>query len=81
MKANKNLLFIFTSLLLITALMISGCLNDINPGEPDIKKGLVGHWAFDEKSGNIVEDSSNYSNNGTVYGATRATGAINFCLV
>jgi hypothetical protein len=80
MKANKNLLFIFTSLLLITALMISGCLNDINPGEPDIKKGLVGHWAFDEKSGNIVEDSSNYSNNGTVYGATRATGAINDAL-
>ena len=80
MKANKNLLFIFTSLLMITALMISGCLNDINPGDPDITKGLVAHWKLDEGSGNIVEDSSNYGNSGTVYGATWTTGAVDGAL-
>ncbi len=66
--------------MLITALMISGCLNDINSGEPEITKGLVAHWAFDEESGNIVKDFSNYSNNGTVYGATRTKGVINGAL-
>jgi hypothetical protein len=76
MKSNKNLLFIFTSLLLITTLMISGCLNDINPGKPDITKGLVAHWTFDEESGNIVEDSSEFGINGTVYGARWTEGRI-----
>ncbi len=80
MKASKNLLFLFTSLFLIFSLMISGCFNDINPEDPDITNGLVAHWAFDEESGDIVEDSSDYGNNGTVYGATRTTGMINGAL-
>jgi len=32
---------------------------------------LVGHWSFDEGSGDTVTDSSGYGNNGTKYGATR----------
>ena len=76
MNANKNLSFIFTLLVLMISLIISGCLNDINPREKDITKGLVAHWGFDEGSGSIIGDSSVYGNNGTIYGAIWTTGVI-----
>ncbi|MFB0552754.1 MAG: LamG-like jellyroll fold domain-containing protein [Phycisphaerae bacterium] len=43
---------------------------------------LVGHWKFDEGSGNIAVDVSGYGNDGTINGATWTTGkfgpALNF---
>ena len=36
----------------------------------------VGIWRFDEGSGNIAHDYSGYANNGTIYGASFATGTI-----
>jgi len=36
--------------------------------------GLVGWWRFDEGSGTVAGDSSGNGNNGTIYGATWATG-------
>jgi len=36
--------------------------------------GLVGWWRFDEGSGSIATDSSQYGNDGTVYGATWVDG-------
>ncbi len=35
---------------------------------------LVGHWKFDEGSGNIAVDVSGYGNDGTINGATWTTG-------
>ena len=35
---------------------------------------LVGHWKFEEGSGNTAYDSSAYGNNGTIYGATYVPG-------
>jgi hypothetical protein len=39
---------------------VQGGLND----------GLVGHWGFDNDSGNIATDSSGQNNHGTIIGAT-----------
>lgn len=36
--------------------------------------GLVGYWAFDEASGNIVHDSSGNSNDGAIHDATWTDG-------
>jgi hypothetical protein len=36
--------------------------------------GLVGYWNFDEGSGTIINDSSGYGNNGTIYGASWTGG-------
>jgi hypothetical protein len=80
MRDKMKLILIFTTFLLITILMISGCLNDLNPRHPDILKGLVAHWTFDEDSGNIIGDSSPYGNNGTVYGATWTSGVVDGAL-
>jgi parallel beta-helix repeat protein len=47
-----------------------------------VTSNIVGLWAFDEAAGNIAHDSSGNGNNGTLYGATWATGklgnALNF---
>lgn len=44
--------------------------------------GLVGWWRFDEGSGSVAKDSSEYGNDGTIYGAAWVTGkyggALNF---
>jgi hypothetical protein len=40
----------------------------------DPHPGLVGWWRFDEGTGNIAKDSSEYGNDGTVYGATWVDG-------
>jgi hypothetical protein len=44
--------------------------------------GLIGYWKFEEGSGNVVLDSSDNGNNGTIYGATwvigKIDGALNF---
>jgi len=80
MRDRMKTILLITSFFIISILMISGCLNDISPGEPDISKGLVAHWTFDEDSGNIVSDSSGFGNNGTVYGATWTTGAVDGAL-
>jgi len=37
---------------------------------------IVGEWHFDEETGTIVKDSSEYGNDGTIYGATRTKGII-----
>ncbi|MBF0226057.1 MAG: hypothetical protein HQK76_11430 [Desulfobacterales bacterium] len=46
------------------------------------KKGqsLVGYWKFDEKDGQEVSDSSNFSNHGTIIGAERIDGIMNGAL-
>ena len=43
--------------------------------EPNINYGLVAWWKFDEGTGTIAYDSAG-TNNGTIYGATWATGQI-----
>ena len=35
---------------------------------------LVGHWSFDENSGNTAYDSSGFNNTGTIHEATWVTG-------
>lgn len=42
----------------------------------DPESGLVGWWEFEEGSGSIAGDSSGNGNDGTIYGATWATGQI-----
>jgi len=39
---------------------------------------LVAHYKFDEGSGTTANDSSNYGNNGAVFGATWSRGALTF---
>ena len=38
--------------------------------------GLVGHWTFDDGSGTTAADSSDNGNDGTIHGATWATGKV-----
>lgn len=40
----------------------------------DIESGIVGHWDFNEGTGSILGDSSDYGNDGTIHGATWVTG-------
>lgn len=40
----------------------------------DPHPGLVGWWRFDEGAGDVAEDSSEYGNDGAVYGATWVEG-------
>jgi hypothetical protein len=49
---------------------------DMNRQLTGNESGLVGYWNFNEGSGNIVTDSTNNHNNGTVYGATWTTGIV-----
>ena len=42
--------------------------------------GLVGYWSFDEDSGNIAYDDSEYVNDGLIYGATQISGVSNNAL-
>lgn len=41
------------------------------------QKSLVGYWSFDEGIGNIAKDSSEYKNNGEIYGAEWCEGRKN----
>ena len=58
------------SALIIVAFMVP--VTSLLSGETSaqLTSGLVGYWKFDEGLGNIVYDSSGYSNHGTIYGAT-----------
>ncbi len=78
-KLSKDPIIIIFSTLLISSLL-SGCLNDINVDEPDLTKGLVAHFTFDETAGIIAKDDSVYKINSTVYGATWTNGKINGAL-
>ncbi|MFM6436862.1 MAG: Calx-beta domain-containing protein, partial [Microcystis panniformis] len=49
---------------------------DMNRQLTGNESGLVGYWNFNEGTGNIVTDSTNNHNNGTVYGATWTTGIV-----
>lgn len=60
--------------------LFSGCFNDLSSKKPDISRGLVAHYTFDEQNGNIANDSSEYHINSTVYGAKWCQGKINGCL-
>jgi hypothetical protein len=40
----------------------------------DPHPGLVGWWRFDEGTGNVAKDSSEYGNDGAIYGATWVDG-------
>lgn len=42
--------------------------------EPEPVIGVVGYWNFNEGSGDIAYDCSEYNNNGTIYGATWTNG-------
>jgi hypothetical protein len=46
----------------------------------DPHPGLVGWWRFDEGTGSTAKDSSEYGNDGTVYGATWTDGKYNKAL-
>ncbi|MFA5293857.1 MAG: LamG domain-containing protein [Phycisphaerae bacterium] len=76
MKPEKYLRNHFNLLGLILLSVV--CLTAIPAfGDPS----LVGWWKFDEVSGTAANDSSDYNNNGTVYGgATWTTGQIDGAL-
>ena len=40
----------------------------------DVNEYIVGHWTFNEESGDVAYDSSSYKNNGTIVNAERVTG-------
>jgi len=44
------------------------------PPTPEGSEGLVACWHFDENTGTTIYDSSGNGNDGTIYGATWATG-------
>jgi len=47
------------------------------PGAPDLARGLVGHWAFDDAKGAIARDHSGRGNHGRIMGgATWTEGKI-----
>ncbi|MBS3802869.1 MAG: hypothetical protein KGY65_08995, partial [Candidatus Thermoplasmatota archaeon] len=48
------------SLFLIIIVMLTGCFNDINKETPNISRGLIAHYTFDEENGHIAKDSSEY---------------------
>lgn len=77
---HQNHQWILISSFFIIILMLSGCFNDINPDTPDICRGLIAHYTFDEKNGTIAMDHSTYEINGTVYGAKWTEGTINGAL-
>ena len=71
---------------LILGLVLTGCSLLSNFGQvpatdqsgityltKGLPSGLVGWWRFSEEEGNITYDSSVYSNDGTVFGATYVT--------
>ena len=85
----KKVLFILFFILTGIALSTKSVSAKLNPGivitnteiiEPSnftLKintSGLVAHWKLDEGSGNMIIDSSENGNNGTIYGATWADG-------
>ncbi len=84
-KVKKSSGLLFT---LFTMLLLSGVfLNVLHPqtfAQNVPTSGLVGHWTFDEASGNVALDSSGNNHSGNlVAGPTRTTsgqigGAINF---
>lgn len=78
MKKNLQSLIIF--LFLISISLFSGCLNDLPPNIPDISRGLVAHYTFDEKNGTSTKDSSEYNISATIYGANWTSGKINGAL-
>jgi len=43
-----------------------------------LNRGLLAYWNFDEGSGSIAHDSSGHDYDGTIYGATWTTGALDF---
>gem|GEM_PF-2609465 len=44
--------------------------------EPDLTRGVVAHWTFDEQSGDVAIDVSGNENHGNVVGALFETGRI-----
>ena len=74
MKQNPTWIIPFAFLIII--LMLSGCFNDITLDKPDISKGLIAHYNFDEINGKIANDTSEFGINSTVYGASWTEGRI-----
>ena len=60
----KNKIVFWGSVALCFLVVLSGS------AQGGLNDGLVGHWDFDNDSGNIVTDSSGQNNHGTIIGAT-----------
>ncbi len=51
-----------------------GCSSIPESYPPDISKGLMGYWSFDNDAGEIINDDSGEDNNGTSYTVSHSTG-------
>lgn len=64
--------------MLLLTIIVGMCFSTVWISLPHAKAaadtGLVGYWKFDEGSGTIAHDSSQYGNNGTVNGAQWVSG-------
>ena len=74
---KKGLVFILMSLL-IGVVFVPTSFSVGNSSS--LNDGLVGHWKFDEETGNVAYDSSVNGNDGLVQGATWNQGVIGNCL-
>ncbi len=79
-SAKITKIFILSGFLLFVLLLVSinfPVSTSINEVSADASTaGLVGHWAFDEGSGTVANDTSGNGNNGTINGATWTAGKV-----
>jgi hypothetical protein len=84
---NKTVLIIGIIFLIIGASVISANVNNISKNDIlltdddftvslSLDDGLVGYWSFDEGTGNTVNDDSDGTNDGMIYGASWTSDAV-----
>jgi len=73
-KRRKLLVAAVTCTVLIGGLIMLQMSQVAEAAILDPHPGLVGWWRLDEGEGNVAEDSSEFGNHGTIYGATWVEG-------
>ncbi len=77
MKTNKIQIIIISTMILF-AIFCSGCIEEEKDNDNENGNGktsqLIAHYHFDEGNGNEAVDSSNYGNDGSIYGAKWVSG-------
>lgn len=69
-----NIFRLFLILTFIWLPAIYGCKDEPEPALPNLMKGLIAYWSFDDDEGEIVKDESVNHLNGTGYLITYETG-------
>jgi len=73
---------IFSFLVAIAFPIFCGCKDEPQPVLPDLKKGLIAYWSFDNDEADIIIDESGNQLNGKGYSVSHETGksglALNF---